>query len=101
MAIAANNCDMYEYEEVEESEGCQLAKKIGAIFEKTSKEGPGIDLLFKKIGKKFINTFRNENKNINDKNIQINSSSFGLIKVKNVSSSKPDFKIKLIKFYSK
>ena len=88
MAIAANNCDMYEHQEVEKSEGCQLAKKIGAIFEMTSPKGTGIDLLLEKIGKKFINTFRNENKNINDKNIQINS-------------SKPDFKIKINKFYSK
>ena len=53
MAIAANNCDMYEHEEVEESEGCQLAKKIGANFETTSpREGIRIDLLFEKIGKK-------------------------------------------------
>ena len=55
MAIAANNCDMYENEEVEESEGCQLAKKIGAVFGKTSpKESSGIDQLFEKIGRKFI-----------------------------------------------
>ena len=46
---------MYENEEVDESEGCQLAKKIGAIFGKTSpREGTGIDSLFEKIGKKFI-----------------------------------------------
>ena len=55
LAIVGNKDDMYENEEVDESEGCQLAKKIGAIFGKTSpREGTGIDSLFEKIGKKFI-----------------------------------------------
>ena len=55
MALAANKNDMYEHEEVEESEGKNLAKELGAIFQKTSaKESTGIEDLFIKIGKKFI-----------------------------------------------
>ena len=47
---------MYEHEEVEENEGVDLGKELGAIFQKTSaKEAIGVDDLFIKIGKKFLN----------------------------------------------
>ena len=47
---------MYEHEEVEENEGKELAKDLGAIFQKTSaKESTGVEDLFLKIAKKFIN----------------------------------------------
>ena len=47
---------MYEHEEVEENEGKELAKELGAIFQKTSaKESTGVEDLFIKIGKKFLN----------------------------------------------
>ena len=47
---------MYEHEEVEENEGKALAKELGAIFQKTSaKESTGVEDLFTKIGKKFVN----------------------------------------------
>ena len=57
MAVAANKSDMYEYEEVEEKEGMALAKQYNAIFQTTTaKDTNGsIDLLFKNIGKKFLN----------------------------------------------
>ena len=57
MAVAANKSDMYEYEEVEEKEGMDFAKQHKAIFQvTTAKESNGsIDLLFKNIGKKFLN----------------------------------------------
>ena len=57
MAVAANKSDMYEYEEVEEKEGMAFAKQHKAIFQTTTaKETNGsIDLLFKNIGKKFLN----------------------------------------------
>ena len=56
MAIAGNKNDMYEHEEVEENEGKELAKELGAIFQKTSaKESTGVEDLFVKIGKKFLN----------------------------------------------
>ena len=55
MALAGNKNDMYEHEEVEENEGKDLAKELGAIFQKTSaKESTGVEDLFVKIGKKFI-----------------------------------------------
>ena len=47
---------MYEQEQVEENEGKDLAKQLGAIFQKTSaKESTGVEDLFTIIGKKFIN----------------------------------------------
>ena len=47
---------MYENEEVEENEGKQLAKELGAIFQKTSaKESTGVEDLFLNIGKRFVN----------------------------------------------
>ena len=47
---------MYEHEEITEEQGKQLAKELGAIFQKTSaKESTGVEDLFVKIGKKFIN----------------------------------------------
>ena len=56
LAIAGNKNDMYEQEEVEENEGKDLAKQLGAIFQKTSaKESTGVEDLFVKIGKKFLN----------------------------------------------
>ena len=57
MAVAANKSDMYEYEEVEEKEGMAFAKQYNAIFQTTTaKDSNGsIDLLFKNIGKKFLN----------------------------------------------
>ena len=47
MALAGNKNDMYEHEEVEENEGKELAKELGAIFQKTSaKESTGVEDLF-------------------------------------------------------
>ena len=57
MAVAANKSDMYEYEEVTEEEGKAFAKQHKAIFQTTTaKDANGsIDVLFKNIGKKFLN----------------------------------------------
>ena len=64
MALAGNKNDMYEHEEVEENEGKELAKELGAIFQKTSaKESTGVEDLFLKIGKKFINPNATESSN--------------------------------------
>jgi hypothetical protein len=66
LAIAGNKNDMYEHEEVEESEGKELAKEIGAIFQRTSaKESTGVDDLFIKLGKKFINPTASGGSNVN------------------------------------
>ena len=56
LAIAGNKDDMYENEDVDENEAKQLANELNAIFQKTSaKESNGIEDLFTKIGKKFLN----------------------------------------------
>ena len=73
LAIAGNKYDMYETEEVDENEGKELAKELNAIFQKTSaKDSNGIEDLFVKIGKKFLNpnsdgSSGNENNRNNDK----------------------------------
>ena len=65
MALAGNKNDMYEHEEIEEEEGKKLAKELGAVFQKTSaKESTGIDDLFVKIGKKFINPNKEDSSNL-------------------------------------
>ena len=47
---------MYEQEEIEEYEGKTFAKEINALFQETSaKESKGVEDLFTKIGKKFLN----------------------------------------------
>ena len=46
---------MYENEDVDEDEVKKLANELNAIFQKTSaKESHGVDDLFIKIGKKFL-----------------------------------------------
>ena len=46
---------MYQYQEITDEEGKELAKQLNAIYKRTSaKEGKGIDDLFKLIGKKFL-----------------------------------------------
>lgn len=55
-AVVGNKSDDYENEKVSDEEGMDLAKKINAVFQRTSaKHASGIDELFKKIGKHFLN----------------------------------------------
>ena len=55
---------MYEHEEVEENEGKEFAKELNAIFQKTSaKESTGIEDLFAKIGKEFLDPSGTEGTN--------------------------------------
>ena len=55
LGVAGNKCDMYEKEEVPESEGKQFADKIGAFFEITSaKNNTGIKDLFMNAANKFV-----------------------------------------------
>ena len=54
--IAGNKDDLYGDEEVEENEAKDLADSLKAIFQKTSaKSANGIEDLFVKIGKRFLN----------------------------------------------
>ena len=63
---------MYEDEEVEENEGKSFAKEIGAIFQLTSpRDGSGINELFLKIGKRFLNPNSTEGKHADKTNYKI------------------------------
>lgn len=56
IVLVGNKCDDYMNEQVTDAEGEKLAKENNAIFSKTSaKASIGIDELFIKIGKIFIN----------------------------------------------
>ncbi len=59
LAVVANKSDLYEYREVNDNEGEEYAKKIGAIFQPTSvSKNWGISTLFDKIGRAiFSNKF--------------------------------------------
>jgi Fe2+ transport system protein B len=75
LALAGNKNDMYENEEVEENEGKQLAKELGAIFQKTSaKESTGVEDLFLNIGKRFVNPNSKEGVSSNEKGQKLSSS---------------------------
>ena len=75
MALAGNKNDMYENEEVEENEGKQLAKELGAIFQKTSaKESTGVEDLFLNIGKRFVNPNSKEGGSSNEIGQKLSSS---------------------------
>ena len=55
LGVAGNKCDMYDKEEVNESEGKAFAESIGAFFEITSaKNNTGINELFNTSSNKFV-----------------------------------------------
>ena len=62
LGVAGNKCDMYEKEEVNESEGKAFAESIGAFFEITSaKNNTGINELFETASNKFVYPNGNSN----------------------------------------
>jgi small GTP-binding protein len=55
LGVAGNKCDLYESEDVKESEARQFAEEIGAIFELTSAQNnTGINELFFEVGNKYL-----------------------------------------------
>jgi len=69
LGLACNKNDLYDKEAVSKEEGENLAKEIGAIFQETSaKASTGINDLFIKAGKKFIDPNCNVNEETNNKN---------------------------------
>ena len=55
LGVAGNKCDLYESEEVKESEARQFAEEIGAIFKLTSAQNnTGINELFYEVGYKYL-----------------------------------------------
>ena len=92
--MVGNKIDRYEYVEVEESEGVNLANELGAIFQLTSaKESSGVEELFEKIGKKYLNIEQNNvdksdnqldlDNSLNDSNISKTDIFTGLCKEEN------------------
>ena len=76
MGVAANKCDCYNEEIVDEKEARDWAKEIGAIFKVTSAlDGTGINELFYSIGEKIFSkqNTNNNNQNYKAKNIRIDS----------------------------
>ena len=55
LGVAGNKCDLYEDEQVKESEARQFAEQIGAIFKLTSAQNnTGINELFHDVGNKYL-----------------------------------------------
>ena len=55
IGVAANKSDLYEEQQVNEKEGRDYAKQIGAIFKETSAcTGVGVNELFTALGLKFL-----------------------------------------------
>jgi len=55
LGLAGNKCDLYNEEQVPEKDARELATKIKAIFSTTScKDGIGIDELFEKCAKQYL-----------------------------------------------
>ena len=53
--LIANKSDLYEIESISDEEGIDLADKINAVFQKTSaKLGFGINILFKNLGRTYL-----------------------------------------------
>ena len=77
IAIAANKCDLYEYEEVSHDEIESFAKSINALYEQTSaKTGEGIKDLFNSIGYKLLSPENYEEFLRKTSVIRLNSDSF-------------------------
>lgn len=68
MAIVGNKDDMYEYESLDDNEAIDLTNDLKGIFHKISFiKGKGIDDLFLKLGKKFVNPkFEIDNRPMNN-----------------------------------
>ena len=67
IGIAANKCDLLEFEEVEEEEGRKLANELNAIFKTTSaKNQTGINDLFYAIANKIVDPSYDANKDDDD-----------------------------------
>ena len=71
IALVGNKCDLYEEENVKETEGRKYAEEIGAIFKLTSAQNnTGIEELFHQVGLKYLEQVYNikpESGNKNDK----------------------------------
>ena len=86
--IAGNKCDLFQEEGVPEEKVKEFANEIGAVFELTScKESIGIDELFEKLGKKYLEK-NNLIDNVNENNKKAGSFSLSKENAKNNKGGK-------------
>ena len=79
--MAGNKIDIYEYEEIGEYEGLTLAKEFNALHQRISARfGEGIEDLFKRIGKKFLNSEYEDTCNMTKEEIKRNKLKINKIK---------------------
>ena len=91
LALVGNKSDMYEYEEVKQNEGMELAKELNAIFQKTSaknEQNGGIDELFKNIGKKFLDPNSEITSNMTKEELKSKGEKLIRDKIKNENKNK-------------
>ena len=66
LGIAGNKCDIFEEEKVDKKEVEIFANEIGASFQLTSAQSnTGIKELFTDLGRQFLLSYKNKEKNIN------------------------------------
>ena len=86
--VAGNKCDLFQEEGVPEEKAKEFANEIGAVFELTSsKESIGIDELFEKLGKKYLEK-NNLIDNVNENNKKTGSFSLSKENAKNNKGGK-------------
>ena len=91
LAIVGNKRDMYEFEEVKQNEGMNLAKELNAIFQTTSakeEKNGGIDELFKNIGKKFLDPNSEITSNMTKEELKNKGEKLMRDKIKNENKNK-------------
>jgi len=84
LALIGNKSDVYDKEEVSKDEGLSLAKEINAIFQYTStaKSSDGINNIFIKIGKKFVDTFYKASSQMAKEDLKSTNESIKIRKIK-------------------
>ena len=88
IAIAANKCDLYEYEEVNNEEIQEFSNSINALYKQTSaKSGNGIKDLFNNIGYKLLSPEKYDDFIRKQSVIRLNSESLQNITLNNSGKS--------------
>ena len=88
IVIAANKSDLFSQQEVNEEEVIEYARKKDALFQVTSAlNGIGIETLFRKIGKKMIDSNFGNNNEVEEDN---NNNNINDNKKENLSPSRKD-----------
>ena len=89
LAIVGNKSDDYQNEKVKDSEAKALARKINAVFQRTSaKNGYGIDELFRTLGKHFLNPNACITSNLTKEEILSNNKKVQIEEIKAINQKK-------------